>query len=220
MYAKSLVAAGLAAILFLGGCGTSNNGQVSSAGSGSAVAEQALEKPGTTPVATTGTSGEDHHLLVAYYSATGNTKAVAETIAETLGADVFEITPAEPYTQEDLNYRNDDSRVSREHEDPSLQDVELATTEVENWDSYDVVFLGAPIWWGRAAWPVNGFVKANDFTGKSIYTFVTSSASGIGDTVETLAHLAGTGTWEEGRRFSSHPAKQEVAQWAEQAVAR
>lgn len=82
--------------------------------------------------------------LVAYYSATGNTKAVAEMIAEALGADTFEITPAEPYTSEDLNWTDDSSRVSQEYSDPSLRTVELTADTVENWDSYDTVFIGYP----------------------------------------------------------------------------
>ena len=84
--------------------------------------------------------------LVAYYSATGNTKAVAEMIAEALGADTFEITPAEPYTSEDLNWTDDSSRVSQEYSDPSLRTVELTADTVENWESYDTVFIGYPIW--------------------------------------------------------------------------
>ena len=106
-------------------------------------------------------------VLVVYYSASGNTKRVAEDIAETAGGDLFEITPTEPYTSDDLNWTNSDSRVSREHDDESLRDVPLTTTEVENWDDYDTVFIGYPIWWGIAAWPVDNFVKENDFTGKT-----------------------------------------------------
>ena len=106
-------------------------------------------------------------VLVVYYSASGHTKTVAGYIAQATGGDIFEITPVEPYTDDDLNWSDSDSRVTREHEDESLRDVELTTTEVENWDSYDTVFIGYPIWWGIAAWPVDGFVEANDFTGKA-----------------------------------------------------
>lgn len=90
-------------------------------------------------------------VLVVYFSASGNTKRVAEDIAETANGDLFEITPAEPYTSDDLNWTDSDSRVSREHDDESLRDVPLTTTEVENWDDYDTVFIGYPIWWGIAA---------------------------------------------------------------------
>lgn len=109
---------------------------------------------------------EQIKVLVVYFSATGSTKAVAGYIAETLGADTFELTPQEPYLAADLDYNNSESRVCREHADPALQDVALTSTAVESWERYDTVFVGYPIWWGGSAWPVNGFVKANDFTRK------------------------------------------------------
>ncbi len=143
-------------------------------------------------------SGETR-VLVAYFSATGNTESVANCIAEATGGDLFEITPAEPYTSDDLNWTDDNSRVSREHEDESLREVELTTTEAENWDSYDTVFIGYPIWWGIAAWPVDSFVEANDFTGKTVIPFCTSSSSGLGESGQRLAQLAGTGNWLEGQ---------------------
>ena len=163
-------------------------------------------------------SGEDTaagsgNVLVVYYSATGNTETVASYIAEATGGDVFEITPAEPYTDDDLNWSDENSRVTREHEDESLRDVELTTTQVENWDSYDTVFLGYPIWWGIAAWPVDGFVEANDFTGKTVIPFCTSSSSGLGESGELLAELAGTGDWQEGQRFRSSASQEEVHEW-------
>ncbi|MGI6177828.1 MAG: flavodoxin [Eubacterium sp.] len=160
---------------------------------------------------------EGGNILVVYYSAQGHTEAVANTIAETLGADTFVITPVEPYTSDDLNYNNSDSRVSKEHEDPDLQEqVELETTEVENWEQYDTVFFGYPIWWGNAAWPVNQFVESNDFTGKTVITFCTSASSGLGDSTELLAEKAGTGEWKDGQRFSSNASADDVAEWAEE----
>ena len=152
-------------------------------------------------------------VLVAYFSATGNTEAAAGYIADALGADTFEITPAEPYTSDDLNWSDEDSRVSREHEDPSLQTVELTETTPENWDSYDTVFIGYPIWWGVAAWPVSSFVAANDFTGKTVIPFCTSSSSGLGESGTLLAQAAGTGEWLEGQRFSGGVSESDVAQW-------
>ena len=151
--------------------------------------------------------------LVAYYSATGNTKAVAEMIAETLGADTFEITPAEPYTSEDLNWTDDSSRVSQEYSDPSIRTVELTADTVGNWDSYDTVFIGYPIWWGIAAWPVDSFVSANDFTGKTVIPFCTSASSGLGESDELLTELAGTGNWQQGQRFRSSADAEEVLEW-------
>ena len=152
-------------------------------------------------------------VLVVYYSASGNTKRVAEDIAEAAGGDLFEITPTEPYTSDDLNWTNSDSRVSREHDDESLRDVPLTTTEVENWDEYDTVFIGYPIWWGIAAWPVDNFVKNNDFTGKTVIPFATSSSSGMGRSGTLLSEMAGTGDWQDGQRFRSNASQSDVADW-------
>ena len=154
-------------------------------------------------------------VLVVYYSASGHTKTVAGYIAQATGGDIFEITPVEPYTDDDLNWSDSDSRVTREHEDESLRDVELTTTEVENWDSYDTVFIGYPIWWGIAAWPVDGFVEANDFTGKTVIPFCTSASSGLGQSGELLAELAGTGDWQEGQRFRSSAGQADVDEWVD-----
>ena len=152
-------------------------------------------------------------VLVVYYSASGNTKRVAEDIAEAAGGNLFEITPTESYTSDDLNWTNSYSRVSREHDDESLRDVPLTTTEVENWDDYDTVFIGYPIWWGIAAWPVDNFVKNNDFTGKTVIPFATSSSSGMGQSGSLLADMAGTGEWQEGQRFSSGVSGDDVQSW-------
>ena len=180
----------------------------------------------TTPPADTSTdtaapesSGDETtaggNVLVVYFSATGHTESVANDIAEATVGDLFEITPAEPYTDEDLNWSDENSRVSREYADESLRDVELTTTEVENWDDYDTVFIGYPIWWGIAAWPVSSFVAANDFTGKTVIPFCTSSSSGLGESGDLLADLAGTGDWQEGERFRSSASSEDVSEWVD-----
>lgn len=151
--------------------------------------------------------------LVVYFSATGNTESAANYIAQATGGDLFELEPAEPYTDEDLNYNNDNSRVSREHEDESLRNVELVADTVENWDDYDTVFIGYPIWWGIAAWPVDSFVEANDFTGKTVILFATSASSGLGQSGKLLAELAGTGDWQEGQRFRSSVSEEDIQAW-------
>lgn len=160
-------------------------------------------------------TAESGNVLVVYYSATGNTETVANYIAEATGGDIFEITPAEPYTSDDLNWTDENSRVSREYADESLRDVELTTTQVENWDSYDTVFIGYPIWWGIAAWPVDGFVEANDFTGKTVIPFCTSSSSGLGESGDLLAELAASGDWQEGQRFRSSVSQEDVNEWVD-----
>ena len=155
-------------------------------------------------------------VLVAYFSGSGNTQAVAQSIAQALDADLFEMTPVDPYTDADLNWTVSDSRVNREHEDEALRDVELVEDTVSNWEDYDTVLIGYPIWWGIAAWPVNRFVTSNDFSGKTVIPFCTSTSSGLGQSGELLAEMAGTGTWLEGRRFSQRPAPSEIQSWVDE----
>lgn len=162
------------------------------------------------------TPAEGGKVLVVYFSASGNTGRVAKAIADAADADLFELIPTEPYSAEDLSWTTDGSRVNREHDDESLRDIELESTTVENWNDYDTVFIGYPIWWGIAAWSVNGFVKANDFTGKTVIPFCTSASSGIGQSGKLLAEMAGTGDWQEGQRFSSGASESSVKEWVEE----
>lgn len=154
-------------------------------------------------------------ILVVYYSAQSHTEVVAKKIAENLNADIFEIIPEEPYTSSDLNYNDDNSRVVKEYNDESLRDVKLTTTEVENWEEYDTVLIGYPIWWGIAAWPVNAFVKANDFTGKTVIPFCTSASSSLGQSGDLLEEYAGTGNWVTGHRFSSNASDSDIKEWTD-----
>lgn len=151
--------------------------------------------------------------LVVYYSATGSTKAVAEKIAKNLNADTFELVPEKPYTSADLNWNDENSRVSSEHSDESKREVALVKSTPDNWEQYDTVYIGYPIWWGIAAWPVNGFVKANDFTGKTVIPFCTSASSGMGESGKQLSAMAGSGDWKEGKRFSSSATESEISDW-------
>lgn len=192
-------------VLSLAACGSANKPASSTTQPESSSTAPAESEPETQP--------ETGKTLVVYYSASGNTERVAKDIAEAAGADLFEIVPTEVYTSEDLNWTNSDSRVSREHDDESLRDVPLTTTEVPDWDSYDTVFIGCPIWWGIAAWPVDTFVKNNDFTGKTVIPFATSSSSGMGQSGSLLADMAGTGEWQEGQRFSSGVSSDDVQSW-------
>ena len=169
----------------------------------------------TAPETTTAPAASGGRTLVVYFSATGNTKAAAEAIAAATGGDLLELEPAEPYTSADLDYNNADSRVSREHDDESLRDVALKTTTVANWADYDTVYIGYPIWWGIAAWPVDTFVKANDFTGKTVIPFCTSASSGLGQSAEHLSELANGGEWMGGMRFPSGVNGDEVRQWVD-----
>lgn len=218
----SMILIGTAAVGLLAGCGSSaGTGQDTAAGDAArsapqeAVSTDEAEETADNTADTSDTADGSGNVLVVYYSATGNTEAVANMIAEATGGDTFEVVPAEPYTDDDLNWTDDNSRVSREHEDESLRDVELVSTDVDNWDSYDTVFIGYPIWWGIAAWPMDTFVENNDFTGKTVIPFCTSSSSGLGDSGTLLAELAGTGDWQDGERFRSGASESDVQDWVE-----
>ncbi len=208
---------GLVLVFSLAAC--SNTGTSSPSGQGSSVPENSApssavpvtsgdaSQPDMEPTATNGDT------LVVYFSATGNTEEAAGYIAEITGGDLFALEPADPYTSEDLNWTNEDSRVVYEHDNPDARAVELVADTVDNWEDYDTVFIGYPIWWGIAAWPVDTFVEANDFTGKTVIPFCTSSTSGIGDSGNLLEELAGTGNWLEGGRFSSGVTEETVQAW-------
>lgn len=201
MKTKKIAAVLLTCIMAIGltaGCGASNTNQ-----SGN---EEADTNSENTTDTTENTSTGNGKTLVVYYSASGNTKDVAEKIAKITEADLFEIEPVEPYT-------DDDSRVSREHDDESLRDVELVSTTVDNWESYDTVYIGYPIWWGIAAWPVDNFVKENDFTGKTVIPFCTAATSGIGDSGNLLEEMTGTGDWKEGERFHGGASESDISSW-------
>lgn len=193
-------------------CSSGGSGSTSSADTSSSSVSSASDETSAT---TEESSTDLGNVLVVYYSATGNTEHVANSIAEATGGDLFEIEPTEPYTDDDLNWNDESSRVSREYEDESLRDVPLVNTTVDGWDDYDTVFIGYPIWWGIAAWPVDGFVEANDFSDKTVIPFATSASSGMGQSGELLADLAGTGDWQDGMRFSSGAGDDEVQEWVE-----
>ena len=193
-------------------CSSGGSGSTSSADTSSSSVSSASDETSAT---TEESSTDLGNVLVVYYSATGNTERVANSIAEATGGDLFEIEPTEPYTDDDLNWNDESSRVSREYEDESLRNVPLVNTTVDSWDDYDTVFIGYPIWWGIAAWPVDGFVEANDFSDKTVIPFATSASSGMGQSGELLADLAGTGDWQDGMRFSSGAGDDEVQEWVE-----
>lgn len=162
---------------------------------------------------TPGAPDTDSNILIVYFSAQGHTETVAGYIARATGGDLFELTPVDPYTQEDLRWTDENSRVVQEYENENLRDIELVSATPENWENYETVFIGYPIWWGIAAWPVNGFAEANDFTGKTVIPFCTSSSSGLGESGRLLADLAGEGNWLTGHRFRSSASENDVRDW-------
>ena len=148
---------------------------------------------------------------MAYFSATGNTEGVAEHLQAILDADLYEIVPAEPYSDDDLNYNVSDCRANREQNDPDARPAVDGT--VENMDGYDVIFLGYPIWWGEAPRIISTFLESYDLTGKTIVPFCTSASSGMGGSAENLATLAADAAWLEGARFNPGASQEEVAAW-------
>ena len=211
----SLLIAGVMTAGLLSGCGASEDtqDQSDSAAQSDQAADESSSDTETNAEDTSDGGASVGKTLVVYYSATGNTEAVANYIADATGGDLFELEPAEPYTDEDLNYNDENSRVSQEHADESLRNVELVAATVEGFDEYETVFVGYPVWWGVAAWPVNQFVENNDFTGKTVIPFCTSASSGLGESGALLAEIAGTGDWQEGMRFRSGADEADVQEW-------
>lgn len=202
---KKILMLALSSLMVLGlaACGNTNGADASS--SASKKTDAAAQAP----------AKGNGKTLVVYYSAGGHTKNVANYIAKATNGDVMELKPAQEYTEADLDYNNRDSRVYREHDDASLRDIPLVKDKADNWEGYDTVFIGYPIWWGIAAWPVDTFVKHNDFSGKTVIPFATSASSGLGDSGRQLQQMAGTGNWLEGKRFPFNVSESTVQQWVQ-----
>lgn len=149
--------------------------------------------------------------LVVYFSATGNTKAVAEVIAEGTKGDLFEITPEEPYTDDDLDWNDNESRSTKEMNDTSARPA--ISGEVENLEQYSTIYIGYPIWWGEAPRILDTFVESYDFSGKTVIPFCTSSSSGLGSSADNLANLSGTGDWKDGKRFGEKESADTIMEW-------
>lgn len=153
----------------------------------------------------------EQKVLVAYFSATGTTEAVAEQIADGLSCDLYKITPQDPYTDADLNYSDTSSRTTSEMNDENARPV--ISGSVSNMAQYDVVFLGYPIWWGEAPRIISTFLESYDFTDKTIVPFCTSGSSGISSSVSALKPLASGATWLEGQRFGGGVSDETVMEW-------
>ena len=169
--------------------------------------------PSSVPDESASPTNEKPHVLVAYFSATGNTKGVAQHLQAVLDADLYEIVPQEPYTSDDLNYSNDSCRANQEQNDPTVRPA--ISGALENPDRYDVVFLGYPIWWGKAPKVIYTFLENCGLDGATIVPFCTSGSSGIGGSLEELRALAPDARWLDGQRFDSGAGQDEVAQWVD-----
>ena len=155
-------------------------------------------------------------VLVTYFSASGETKKVAEMLANTINADIFEIKPKIPYTAEDLDWQNSQSRSSIEMEDKSSRPEILE--KLENMNRYNVVFVGFPIWWYREPSIIDTFIEQYDFTGKTIVPFATSGSSPIGDSEQNIQVLAPGAKVCAGKRFKTNVSVSELKSWASEWV--
>ena len=176
--------------------------------------EKLLESTGNE---TPGSSAEESisrfgKAVVVYFSCTGNTKNVAEKIASEAQCKTYEIVPSKPYSTEDLNYKNNKSRASKEQNDASARPE--ISVDISGWESYDTVFIGYPIWFGKAPKILYTFVESHDFQGKKVIPFCTSGSSGIGSSATELAALAkDSGKWINGTRFSASVKAKDITEW-------
>lgn len=142
----------------------------------------------------------DGKILVAYFSCTGNTKALAENAAKALNADLYRIEPAQPYMEKDLDYHDKHSRSSVEMNDPKSRPA--IGNKVDNMGKYETVVIAYPIWWGEAPRIMDTFMESCDFKGKTIVPICTSGGSPLGNSARNLEPLARGAIWKEGDRFS------------------
>ena len=152
-------------------------------------------------------------VLVAYFSAIGTTKGVAERIASVTGGDLYEILAAEPYTEADLNYNDNSSRSTSEQNDKSVR-PEIGSDDI-SLEGYTTIYLGFPIWWGEEPRILDTFVEKYNFDGITVIPFCTSGSSGIGRSGSNMEELAGSGTWLQGERFSGGVSEEELKSWIE-----
>lgn len=160
------------------------------------------------------TNMTNNKILVAYFSATGNTKSVAEKLATAINADLFEIVPEQLYTSDDLDWHNDKSRSSVEMGDKSSRPA--IASKIDNISQYKIVFVGSPIWWGREPSIMDTFIESYDFAGKTVIPFVTSGSSGIGDYGANLQSLAPNAKILTGNRFPNNVTSEELKTWADE----
>ena len=191
----------LCMVLLLAGCGGN---------AGDSTAAEAAQETAEKNVAATEREDENR-VLVAYFSATNVTEGVAESIADAMHASLYEIVPADPYTEEDLNYDQENSRSTIEMKDSTVRPA--ISGSVENMEQYHIIFLGYPIWWGEAPRILDTFVESYDFSGKIIVPFCTSASSALGSSASQLESLTEGAQWLAGQRFSGSSSREEIEQW-------
>ncbi len=199
---RTIAVLSVLALLALAACGCNGKAETAKSG-GPAPAQKA-------PSAAKG-AAPDKGVLVVYFSATGNTKGVAEKIAGITGGSLYEIKAAKEYTGGDLDWNDPRSRATREHNDPSAR-PEIGGEPV-SLEGCSTVYLGYPIWWGEAPRIMDTFVESCSFDGITVIPFCTSGSSGIGNSGKELAKKAGSGQWLDGKRFGAGASEQEIRSW-------
>ena len=201
-------------LLGLTACGSANSNGASDTQAAEVqnTAEESAAATAPDKASAENTSAEDtsdhSDILVAYFSATGTTKGVAERIADVTGGDLYEILAADPYTDDDLNYSNRSSRCTKEQNDKSVR-PQIGSEEL-SLEGYTTIYLGFPIWWGEEPRILDTFVEKYNFEGITVIPFCTSGSSGIGRSGSNMEALAGSGTWLEGKRFSGRVSKEDL----------
>lgn len=160
---------------------------------------------------TAGETEAQSDVLVAFFSATGTTKGVAEKIASVTGGDLYEILAAEPYSSDDLNYNDSSSRSTKEQNDKNVR-PEIGS-EAISLEGYSTIYLGFPIWWGEEPRILDTFAESYSFEGITVIPFCTSGGSGIGRSGSNMEALAGSGTWLEGKRFDGGVSEEDLKVW-------
>ncbi len=202
---KRILSGIMAVLLLLSLVACGNNAQTEP------VAEAPSAEPAAEPESAESAPAEPSAVLVAYFSATGTTKGVAEKIAAITGSDLYEIIPAEPYSDADLNWNDRNSRSTMEQNDKDVR-PEIGSEDV-SLEGYTTVYLGFPIWWGEEPRILDTFVEKYSFEGITVIPFCTSGSSGIGSSATNLSAGAPKATWLTGNRFSGSASRDSIAGW-------
>ena len=192
--------------------GTANKQENEAQNTSEETADTAASNTDSADESTSAEDTSDHaDILVAYFSATGTTKGVAERIAAVTGGDLYEILAADPYTSDDLNYNDRSSRSTSEQNDKKAR-PKIGSEDI-SLEGYTTIYLGFPIWWGEEPRILDTFVEKYSFEGITVIPFCTSGGSGIGRSGPNMEALAGSGTWLEGKRFSGNVSEADLQSW-------
>lgn len=196
-------------VLSMAGCSTSS--AVTSTQEPGSTTGQKPQSEGEKESLTSKSDKQTFDAAVVYFSGTGNTAAIAQTMAQVLNTQIYEILPANPYTEDDLNYSNDDCRANKEQNDDAAR-PEIAN-DLKDITKFKTIYLGYPVWWGTNPKIIQTFLESYDLSGKTIYTFCTSGGSGIGKSVSNLQELYPNVNIVSGHRFQTNDSEKVIADW-------